>query len=92
LEITTMARPEVTGRRIGIETAEQDANHIRGPPTPDAERDAFSIAEFCRRHGISAQLFYKFRDQMPATFRIGTRVLISREAAETWRREREAAA
>jgi hypothetical protein len=61
------------------------------PHTAD-DADAFSIAEFCRRHGISPQLFYKFRDQMPATFRIGTRVLISREAAANWRREREAAA
>jgi len=26
---------------------------------------------------------------MPATFRVGTRVLISREAAAAWRRERE---
>jgi hypothetical protein len=84
-----MARPEITGRKFGVESAEQDAHRIRGPP--DAELDAFSIAEFCRRHGISIQLFYKFKNDMPVTFRIGTRVLISREAAAAWRREREMA-
>jgi hypothetical protein len=71
-----MARPEVTGRK---QSAAAD------------EVDAFSVGEFCRRHGISPQLFYKFKGQMPVTFRIGTRVLISREAAAAWRSEREAA-
>jgi hypothetical protein len=71
-----MARPEVTGRK---QSAAAD------------ERDAFSIAEFCKRHGISPQLFYKYKDQMPRTFNIGTRVLISRETAARWRAEREAA-
>jgi hypothetical protein len=72
-----MARPEVTGRK---QSAADDA------------ADAFSVAEFCRRHRISPQLFYKFKGDMPVTFRIGTRVLISREAAVAWRRERERAA
>jgi hypothetical protein len=62
----------------------------RNVATDDA--DAFSIAEFCRRHGISIQLFYKCKNQMPATFRVGARVLISREAAAAWRRQREAVA
>lgn len=51
--------------------------------------DAFSIEEFCERHRISKQLYYKKRGEMPPSFRIGTRVLISREAAAVWRRERE---
>jgi hypothetical protein len=63
---------------------------VTGQKNSDA--DAFSIAEFCRRHGISIQLFYKLKDQMPVTFRVGTRVLISREAATAWRRERESVA
>ena len=70
-----MARAEVTGRRVFAGGA--------------AEPDAFSIGEFCKRHGISPQLFYKFKSEMPVTFRVGTRVLISREAAAAWRRERE---
>ena len=70
-----MPRPEVTSRR----------------PIAAEDADAFSIADFCRRHGISVQLFYKFKDDMPVTFRVGTRVLISREAAAAWRRKRETA-
>ncbi len=63
------------------------------PETPKlADSDAFSVSEFCTRHRISIQLFYKFRRDMPPTFRVGTRVLISREAAEAWRRAREKAA
>jgi hypothetical protein len=53
--------------------------------------DAYSVREFCARHSISPQLFYKLKPRglMPATFNVGTRVLISREAAAAWRRERE---
>jgi hypothetical protein len=53
------------------------------------EIDAFSVEEFCRRHRISIQTFYKRRDLMPATFMVGNRRLISREAAAAWRRDRE---
>jgi hypothetical protein len=74
-----MARPEVTGRKPTQFNATDDA-------------DAYSVQEFCTRHRISPQLFYKFREQMPVTFNIGSRVLISREAAAAWRRERENAA
>jgi hypothetical protein len=72
-----MARPEVTGKKL---------------PAVTDEADAFGVGEFCRRHRISPQLFYKFKDQMPVTFRIGTRVLISRESAARWRAERVRAA
>lgn len=76
-----MARPKVTSRKnSAIGAVDQD------------DVDAFSIEQFCRRHGFSLQSFYKFRDQMPATFNVGTRRLISREAAAAWRRAREAAA
>jgi hypothetical protein len=78
-----MARPEVTGRRFRradeIEPAELD------------DLDAYSIGEFCRRHSISVPMFYKMRLQglMPITFHVGTRRLISIEAARLWRAERE---
>ena len=72
-----MARSEATGRKPTV------------PAVDDA--DAFSIGEFCRRHGISVQAFYKYKDEMPAMFRVGSRVLISREAASAWRRAREQA-
>jgi hypothetical protein len=84
-----VAVPDVGGGKIGVESAEH-VNRIRGPPAAD-NTEAYSIAEFCRRHGISVQLFYKCKNQMPRTFRVGTRVLISREAAAAWRRDREAA-
>jgi hypothetical protein len=76
-----MARPEVTGRKLPKPNAAEDA-------------DAYSVEEFCARHRISSQLFYKLRPKglMPVTFNVGTRVLISKEAAAAWRREREQAA
>jgi hypothetical protein len=73
-----MVRPEVTGRKATNMTALGDA-------------DAYSVDEFCARHRISPQLFYKHRKQMPRTFNVGARVLISKEAAAAWRRERERA-
>ena len=74
-----MARGEVTGRK---------------PINPADLADAYSIDEFCARHRISQQLFYKLKPQglMPVTFNVGSRVLISREAADSWRRARENAA
>jgi len=74
-----MARTEVIGPKPGHPKALADA-------------DAYSVDEFCARHRISVQLFYKNRQQMPRTFNVGTRVLISKEAAAAWRRAREQAA
>ena len=74
-----MARLEVTGRKIASIDVSDDA-------------DAFTVSEFCARHRFSVQLFYKNRQQMPRTFNVGTRVLISKEAAAAWRRQREQAA
>jgi predicted DNA-binding transcriptional regulator AlpA len=58
-------------------------------PVPE-EVDCYSVLEFCRRHGFSRPHFYRLRAQglTPVEFRLGTRVLITREAAEAWRRER----
>ena len=74
-----MARPEVTGKKIAT-------------PAPP-ELDAFSIEGFCLRHSLSVPMYYKLRQQelTPAEFRIGSRVLISKESAARWRAEREAA-
>ena len=71
-----MARPEVTSRK---------------PFNAADHADAYSVGEFCARHRISPQLFYKLRPQglMPVTFNVGSRVLISREAADAWRREKQ---
>ena len=55
---------------------------------------AFSVAEFCREHGISRGLFYNMlrEGRGPRVIKAGRRTLISREAAEEWRRRMEAAA
>jgi hypothetical protein len=60
-------------------------------PSRTDDFDAYSIAEFCRRNSISPALFYKMKVQgkAPATFYAGVRQLISREAAQRWRHERE---
>lgn len=56
----------------------------------DTDTDAYSITTFCARHGFSRAGYYNLPpDERPREMRIGNRVLISREAAADWRRERE---
>jgi hypothetical protein len=64
---------------------------IRGPPVPAA---AYSIREFCAAHRLSESMYFKLRNQGlgPDEMSVGTRRIISFEAAERWRREREVAA
>jgi hypothetical protein len=52
---------------------------------------AFSIPEFCRRHGISRAHFYNLSKNggAPAVMRVGRRTLISTEAAARWRMRME---
>ncbi len=54
----------------------------------------YSVAEFCREHGISRGLFYRLlrEGRGPRVIKAGRRTLISREAAEEWRRRMETAA
>jgi hypothetical protein len=69
------------------------AHRPRGPPTLDlSERAAFSIPEFCTLHGFARRTYYKLKmaGLGPTETRLGKRVLISREAAARWLREREA--
>jgi hypothetical protein len=75
-----MARPEVTGKKMSADK-----------PTASAEVDACSIAEFCRRHGISVAHYYKLRARglTPDEMRAGDRILISKESAARWRKQRE---
>ncbi len=56
-------------------------------------RAAFSVAEFCREHGISRGLFYNMlrEGRGPRVIKAGRRTLISHEAAEDWRRRMEGA-
>jgi hypothetical protein len=74
-----MARPEVTGKK----------------PTPSAGPPlAFTVAEFAQAHRLSVSMYYKLKAQglAPAEMIVGKRRYVSFEAAERWRREREAAA
>jgi hypothetical protein len=75
-------RPEVTREKI---TA---TGMVR-----TTDLDAYSIETFCLRHSISIPQYYKMRKLglTPIEFRVGTRVLISRESATVWRRQRELA-
>jgi predicted DNA-binding transcriptional regulator AlpA len=59
----------------------------------NVEQDAMSLGEFCARHGISRSSYYllKKAGTAPRLMQVGDRVLISREAAADWRREREQA-
>jgi excisionase family DNA binding protein len=47
---------------------------------------AISIAEFCRRTGVSRGTWYnmKERGEAPRHFTIGTRVLIPEESLKVW--------
>jgi hypothetical protein len=59
----------------------------------DTEVDADTIPQFCKRHRFSIPFYYKLKAQGlgPRELRLGARVLITRESAQVWRREREAA-
>jgi excisionase family DNA binding protein len=52
------------------------------------EREAFSIREFSRLHGLSVSFVYQLisEGRGPATIKIGSRRLVTREAAEAWRK------
>ncbi len=58
------------------------------------DKDAFNIVEFCQRHGLSRASFYNLEKagQAPRIMRVGARVMVSKEAAADWRRERETVA
>jgi hypothetical protein len=50
------------------------------------DRDAYPIAEFCKRHDLSRGKYYQLPpEDRPREMRIGTRVLITREEAAAWR-------
>jgi hypothetical protein len=54
---------------------------------------AYSIAEFAELHGFSIDSYFRpaRSGAGPRTMKVGARTLISCEAAEAWRREREEA-
>lgn len=64
----------------------------RGPPLEELDAlDAFSVIQFCAKHGLSRGSFYNMRRKGigPKELHILGRVLITRESAARWRYERE---
>jgi predicted DNA-binding transcriptional regulator AlpA len=57
------------------------------------DRRAFTLNGFCEAHGISRAMFYKLlkAGQAPRFARIGSKILITTEAAAEWIRAREVA-
>ena len=66
--------------------------HNHGPPF-EAEPPVYDVPEFCRAHRVSRSTLYDLWKigLGPKFFKIGASVRITREAAQAWRREREAA-
>lgn len=58
-----------------------------------SERRAFTLNKFCEAHGISRAMFYKLlkAGQAPRVAKVGSKVLITNEAAAEWLRGREVA-
>jgi hypothetical protein len=86
-----MAKVKATGRKSKA-TARGSSKRRRrdlGLPT-----HAFSVPEFCDAHRISKARYYELKQQglTPVEMVVGRRRIISHEAAEQWRRQREAAA
>ena len=57
------------------------------------QEGAYDVAGFCRAHKVSRSLLYELwrQGRGPRVMRVGSRRLISREAAADWRREMESA-
>jgi hypothetical protein len=50
------------------------------------EHDAFTVADFAERHGISrAMVYVELRQGRLIASKVGTRTIITKEAADAWR-------
>ena len=94
-----MARPEITGKKTTAAAADRaKIGHNCGPPleqeTPPPPTGAYTIRQFAQADGISQDMFFKMKREGwgPRTMAVGSRTLISVEAAVAWRKERENAA
>ena len=90
-----MARPEV-GRRTTAPQAESLPPKKKKKPAPVVlvpNAAAYSIPEFCEAHRISESMYYKIRGLGlgPKEARALTKMIITKESAADWRRERTTA-
>jgi hypothetical protein len=71
------ARPEITGRRVFASAS---------PASPPV---AFTVKEFCQAHRISVSYYHELKKlgRGPREMLLGTRRIISAEAAAAWRAE-----
>ena len=100
IEPTTLAEPRSSADATmppirGPPLANTDGpKYRRKPPSMDPNLLAMSIKAFCALHAISEDQFYKMQREKwgPVVMHVGSRTLISHEAAAEWRRSREEAA
>ena len=83
-----MARREVTGRKSGKSDPAPSSKIITVDPA------AYTIPEFCKAHRFSESMYFKMKVQglAPREMHVGSRTLITFEAAADWRRARETTA
>lgn len=60
-------------------------------PRPPQVPEAYDVNSFCRAHGISRAHFYSLckKGEGPRIMKAGRRTLISKRAAQDWRRAME---
>jgi len=53
--------------------------------------ECFTIEEFCATHRIGVSTYYRLKEEgaAPQEFRIGNKVLITKESAARWREARD---
>jgi hypothetical protein len=90
--------PVVVAKERGVVLREQarkptrrgrgEPQQARAPP----DQLAFSIEQFCQAHAFSVSMFFKLKAQGlgPRVIKLGTRTLITAEAAREWREARAA--
>jgi predicted DNA-binding transcriptional regulator AlpA len=92
-QLTLSVHEAPIGGREGQRTPERLPTNkaTRAVAIQPGETLAFSIPEFCRRHGISRAHFYNLwkGGAAPLVMRVGRRTLISAEAAAEWRMRME---
>jgi hypothetical protein len=85
--VSRPADPVVAAAAAGKFTSSPKSRHEPVPP-----RAAFTIPEFCEAHRFSPARYYEIKKEGwgPDEMVVGRRRMISCEAAERWRRAREA--
>ena len=95
-----MARPEITGRKPSASTGlseqrngapKEEDGADAAPPLAPVPLLALTIQQFCEAFNISEGFYYKLKKKKlgPREMKVGTRTLITVEAAKAWGRERE---